>query len=315
MTFDPADFPLLPPELAAIMAHVPTMPPVTPENVKAIRARAREAGASQPRSDVHRVEDRTVPGPAGPVPVRVYTPSPAAPLPVLVFGHGGGWSMCDIETHDALCREIAKRAEVLVVSVDYRLAPENPFPAGLDDYHAVAVWVAENATELGGDPDRVAVGGDSAGANLATVTCLRIRDQGGPAFRYQMLAYPGLDAVSERPSWTHMAHTPMLTSETGKSMWAAYTAGHDPRDPYISPLHATDLSGLPPVLLLAPGYDHGRDDFAAYAEALVNAGVEVDHRPYPGMLHGFLSYFATVPACSQALDEVCATLRKSLSAE
>ncbi|WP_331769634.1 alpha/beta hydrolase (plasmid) [Embleya sp. NBC_00888] len=315
MTFDPNDYPLLPAELAAVMVGVPTMPPVTAESVRAIREHARVASARQTRSEVHRVEGRTLPGPDGGVPVRVYTPSPATPLPVLVFGHGGGWCMCDIDTHDALCREIANRAEVLVVSVDYRLAPENPYPAGLEDFYAAASWVAEHAADIGGDPTRVAVGGDSAGANLATVTCLAARDRGGPTFRHQLLAYPGLDAVSQRASWTEMAHAPMVSAETARSMWAAYTAGHDPRDPYLSPVHASDLSGLPPAIIVAPGYDHGRDDFEAYAVALAKAGVEVDFRPYPGMLHGFLSYFAAVPACSRALDEVCAALRKALTTD
>ncbi|MFI6583079.1 alpha/beta hydrolase [Embleya sp. NPDC050493] len=313
MTFDPNEYPLLPPELAAIMVDVPPMPPVTADNVRAIREHARVASARQPRSEVHRVEDRTLPGPDGAIPVRVYAPSPAPSLPVLVFGHGGGWSICDIDTHDALCREIAGRAEVLVVSVDYRLAPENPYPAGLEDFYAAASWVVEHAADIGADPARVAVGGDSAGANLATVTCLLARDRGGPTFRYQMLAYPGLDAVSQRAGWTELAHAPMVSARTGRSMWAAYAAGHDPRDPYLSPVHASDLSGLPPAIIVAPGYDHGRDDFAAYATALENAGVDVDFRPYPGMVHGFLSYFAAVPACSQALDEVCAALRKGLA--
>ncbi|GCD95944.1 alpha/beta hydrolase [Embleya hyalina] len=315
MSFDPNDYPLLPPELAALMVDVPTMPPVTADSVRAIREHARVAAARQPRSAVHRVEDRTLPGPDGRVPVRVYTPSPATPLPVLVFGHGGGWCVCDLDTHDALCREIAVRAEVLVVSVDYRLAPENPYPAGPADFYAAASWVAGHAAEIGGDPTRVAVGGDSAGANLATVACLAARDRGGPTFRCQLLAYPGLDAVSERAGWTEMAHAPMVGAETARSMWAAYAAGHDPRDPYLSPLHASDLSGLPPAIVVAPGYDHGRDDFAAYAVALTKAGVAVDFRPYPGMLHGFLSYFAAVPACSRALDEVCAALRAALATD
>jgi len=315
MTFDPNEFPLLPPELARIMTGVPFMPPVTAESVHGIREHARTASSRQPRSDIHRVEDRVLPGPGNGVPVRVYTPSPATGLPVLVFGHGGGWSICDVDTHDALCREIANRAGVLVVSVDYRLAPENPYPAGLDDFYAAASWVAEHAAEIGGDPTRVAVGGDSAGANLATVSCMVARDRGGPVFRFQMLAYPGLDAVSERASWTEMGHAPMVSAQTGRSMWAAYRAGHDPRDPYVSPLHASDLSGLPPAILIAPGYDHGRDDFAAYHAALEQAGVDVDFRPHPGMVHGFLSYFAAVPACSQALDDVCTALHKALTSD
>ncbi|MGW1991945.1 alpha/beta hydrolase [Embleya sp. NPDC001921] len=315
MTFDPNDYPLLPPELAAAMVGVPMMPPITANSVRAVREHARAASARRPGSEVHRVEDRTLPGPGGTIPVRVYAPSPAASLPVLVFGHGGGWSVCDLDTHDALCREIANRAGVLVVSVDYRLAPENPYPAGLEDFYTAASWVVEHAADIGADPARVAVGGDSAGANLATVTCLMARDRGGPTFRCQMLAYPGLDAVSQRPSWTEMAHAPMVSAATGRSMWAAYTAGHDPRDPYLSPVHASDLSGLPPAIIVAPGYDHGRDDFAAYAVALTKAGVEVEFRPYPGMLHGFLSYFAAVPACSRALDEVCAALHKALTTD
>ncbi|MDI2129411.1 alpha/beta hydrolase [Yinghuangia seranimata] len=304
---------VLVPELAAIMAAVPPLPVITEDSVAAIRQRVVEAAGRQPRPDLHAVADRLVPGPAGDIPVRVYRPVDADDLPVLVFAHGGGWAICGIETHDGLCREIANRSGCLVVSVEYRLAPEHVFPAAAEDFYAAARWVAEHAREIGGDPDRVAVGGDSAGANLAAVAGLMARDRGGPRFAFQLLAYPGLDAVSERPSATENADAPMLNRASSQSMWRAYAGGADLRDPYLSPLHADDLAGLPPGLIVTAQYDMGRDDAHAYAASVGKAGGAVEVLEVQGAVHGFLSYYAQVPAASGALDHACAALRAAVA--
>jgi acetyl esterase len=174
-------YPLLPPELAAIMQATPASGPVTADTVREIRARVTAGTAGHPRPAIHTIVDRAIPGPGGPIPIRVYKPGPQSGFPILVFAHGGGWVMCDLETHDALCREIANRAGAVVVAVDYRLAPENPLPAPLEDFYAAATWVVDNARQVGGDPHRVAVGGDRAGGNLAAAACLLARDRGDRA--------------------------------------------------------------------------------------------------------------------------------------
>lgn len=312
MAAAPSDRFTLVPELDRIMAVIPPLPEVTPESVGRVRARVTEAAAHQPRPDVHAVADRTVPGPAGAIPVRVYRPNAGEALPVLVFAHGGGWSICNIETHDGLCREIANRSGCIVVSVEYRLAPEDPFPAAAEDFYAAAAWVAEHAAEIGGDPDRVAVGGDSAGGNLAAVASLMSRDRGGPSFAFQLLAYPALDAVSRRPSATDNGDAPMLNRKSSQSMWQAYAAGADLRDPYLSPLHADDLAGLPPGLVVTAQWDMGVDDARAYTAAVTEAGGDMELLVVEGTVHGFLSYYSQVPACSDALDHACNALRAAV---
>lgn len=306
-------YPLLPPGLAAIAREAPPGEPVSRETIAAVRARAAAGAAGRPRPWVHTVVDRTIPGPAGRIPVRIYKPGPQSGFPVLVYAHGGGWAMCDLETHDALCREIANRAGTVVVAVDYRLAPEHPYPAPLEDYYAAATWVVENATQVGGDSRRVAVGGDSAGGNLAAAACLMARDRGGPRFALQWLAYPGLDGASERDSWTRHAEAPLLSVANARTMWRMYAGDADLREPYISPLHAATFENLPPALIAAPAYDHGHDDAVAYAQALEGAGVRVEFRSFEGMCHGFLSYFDHVPACATALDYCCGLVREMFS--
>lgn len=312
MTAAPSERFTLVPELARIMAAIPPLPEISADTVARVRKRVTEAAALQPRPDVHAVADRTVPGPAGGIPVRVYRPNAEEGLPVLLFAHGGGWSICNIETHDGLCREIANRSGCLVVSVDYRLAPEDVFPAAAEDFYAAATWVAEHAAEIGGDPERVAVGGDSAGGNLAAVVSLMARDRGGPRFAFQLLAYPGLDGLSQRPSATDNGDAPMLNRKGSQSMWRAYAAGADLRNPYLSPLYAEDLTQLPPGLIVTAQWDMGVDDARAYTEAVNNLGGSLELLVVEGTVHGFLSYYAQVPACSDALDHACNALRTAV---
>jgi acetyl esterase len=314
MTPEPNRFELVP-ELAQIMAAVPPLPEVTPESVAAIRERSDAAAALQARPDVHAVADHTVPGPGGDIPVRVYYPHEGDRLPALVFAHGGGWSICSIETHEGLCREIANRSGCAVVSVEYRLAPEHVFPAALEDFYAAAVWVVEEAEQLGIDPERVALGGDSAGGNLAAVAGFLARDRGGPRFAFQLLAYPGLDAVSERPATVANADAPMLKRSTSQSMWRTYAADTDLRHPYLSPLYADDFTGLPPALIVAPQYDLNIDDAYVYAEKVEKAGGRVEVLEVKGTTHGFLSYYSRVPAASDALDHACRALRAAVAGD
>jgi acetyl esterase len=264
------------------------------------------------------VEDRTVPGPAGDIPVRVYRPDVEGPSPVLVYLHGGGWVIGDLDSHDVPCRALCRDAEAVVVSVDYRLAPEHPHPAAVDDAWAALTWVASHAEEVGGDPTRLAVGGDSAGGNLAAVLALRARDEGGPSLVHQMLVYPVTDVASEHPSWVENGEGYFLTADTmrwfiGHYLGADHEHG-DPTDPGISPLRAEDLSGLPPAQVLTAEFDPLRDEGDAYAARLAEAGVPVDHVSHPGLVHGFLGMGLLSPDCASAAAATAERLRAALRA-
>lgn len=278
-------------------------------------ARAGYAGLSAvagPPTDVVPSEDRTVPGPAGEIPVRVYRPSADGPLAVVVYFHGGGWVIGDLETHDAICHRLAAAVPAVVVSVDYRLAPEHPFPAAVHDCDAATRWVADHATELGGDPDRLAVAGDSAGGNLAAVVARHARDVGGPSIAFQLLVYPGTDLTGSMPSHVENGTGYLLDSETMTFFLGSYLAGGDPRDPDASPLFAEDLSGLPPALVVTAEFDPLRDEGEAYAERLREAGVPVTATRYDGMIHGFYGLDNLFDAAVRATDETATALREAL---
>lgn len=307
--------PRLVPELAAIVAAAPPHEPLTRASLAATRQRVHaHMAAMAPRRAVHSLLDGNIPGPVGPIPVRVYRPRRTPGLPLLVYAHGGGWVMGDLDTHDALCREISLRADVVVAAVDYRLAPEHPFPGPLEDFHAAAQWLVGNASQFGADPSRVAVGGDSAGGNLAAAACLLARDRGEPQFALQWLSYPALDGASERRSWATYADGPMLTVDNARAMWRMYAGHTNLRHPHLSPLHAGSLAGLPPALIATPQHDHGHDDAAAYAQRLQDSGGVVEFASFEGLCHGFLSLFAQVPAAMDALDVCCDFLRSALAA-
>jgi acetyl esterase len=263
-----------------------------------------------PPEPVARVENRSIPGPAGEIPVRIYAPESGRPLPVLVYFHGGGWVIGSLETHDAACRLLAKRAPAVVVSVDYRLAPEHKFPAAAEDCYAATRWVAENAAALGGDPSRLAVGGDSAGGNLAAVVSLMARDRKAPAIAFQLLVYPVTNWSYDTPSYRDNADGYLLTKDAMVWFWNHYLRDErDGANVYASPLRAENLSGLPPARVITAEFDPLRDEGEAYAARLHTAGVKVATRRYDGLIHGFFTMCAVFDQARQAIDDGAAALR------
>ena len=263
---------------------------------------------------VHGVADRVVRAVEADVPVRVYTPRPSrAPLPILVWMHGGGHVVGSLQSYDALCRKLALSADCIVVSVGYRLAPEHKFPAGVLDCFAGLKWAARHAAELGGDPSRVAVGGDSAGGNLAAVCAILARDVGEPALAFQLLVYPRTAPDEDSPSHRTLGEGYMLTRSTILWFHDHYRARDSDRDDFrYAPLIAKDLSGLPPALVVVGEYDPLRDDGIAYAQRLRDAGNAVDLADYPGVVHPFFSMGGAVDAGRHAMTQATAALRRAL---
>jgi acetyl esterase len=254
--------------------------------------------------------DLAIPGPGGPIPARLYRSATTGTLPVLVFLHGGGWVVGNIESHDTVCRHIANRAGCAVVSVDYRMGPEHKFPAAVDDCFAAAAWVPNNAVELGIDPGRLAVGGDSAGGNLAAVVGLLARDAGAPRIACQVLIYPATDAAMRHESIARFAEGYVLTRSTMRWFYEQYLrTPEDGSDWRVSPLLAADLNGLPPAFVLTAGYDPLGDEGDAYAARLAAAGVPVTHRRFPGQVHGFVTNGRVIRTAETALDETAAALK------
>jgi acetyl esterase/lipase len=266
-----------------------------------------------PGEEVASVRDIGVQGPGGPVPVRVFRPAGDGLLPVVAYLHGGGWVLGTLDGFSPLCRALANASGAIVASVGYRLAPEHPFPAGLEDTRAAVRWLAANAGELGGDPDRIAVAGDSAGGNLATVVARRLRDEGGPALRFQALVYPVCDSGINTPSYRECGDGFGLTAAGMRRYWELYLDGADGRDPDASPLQAEDLSGLPPAFVLTLRHDVLRDEGETYARALEAAGVPVTLRRYDGAVHGFLRWLAKAEISRRAVAELGAALRAGLA--
>lgn len=261
---------------------------------------------------VHRVEARTIPGPGGEIPIRIYAPAATGPLAVLVYFHGGGWVVGDLDTHDVICRSLANQAECMVISVDYRLAPEHKFPAPLEDCFAATTWAAGNVDQIGGDPMCLAVGGDSAGGNLAAAVALMARDRGGPELCYQLLIYPVTDADFETASYRENATGYGLGREDMIWYWKHYLASDaDAANPYASPLRATDLRDLPPALVITAGYDVLRDEGEAYARHLREAGVEVEVKAYPALIHGFFGMAPWIDEAKQAVSHAARALKKA----
>lgn len=263
----------------------------TPEQARAKMQALLEANPIPPE-EIYRVEDRHIPGPARDIAVRIYTSQGRPPMGVLVYFHGGGWVLGDLDSHDRVCRAMANGAGCVAVSVDYRLAPEHVFPAAPEDCYAATKWVAENAASIGGDPSRIAVGGDSAGGNLATAVAMMARDRGGPALCYQLLLYPVTDSALDTPSHKEFAADGYVLSRADMEwFWKNYLdSSADKNNPYACPMRAKNLSGLPPAMILTASHDPLRDEGERYAERLITAGVKVTCTRYEGVTHGFISF-------------------------
>ena len=280
------------------------------EQARAADLASIRAAGSGPRA-LHQVTDSHIPGPGGDLSVRVYRPSAERPLPALLYYFGGGWTLGSIDTSDGICRDLAAEAGCLVVTVGYRLAPEHPFPSAVHDCHAALRWVADHAGELGADPARLAVGGDSAGGNLAAAVTLLARADGDIALAGQLLVYPNTDQLADDASMRDNAD-PWLFNHHSVAWYGRHylTAPGDAENPLASPLRASDLSGLPPALVVTAEYDPLRDQGEAYAARLAAAGVPVDLTRYPGMAHGFFAMTGAVDAARTANLQAAAFLRE-----
>lgn len=262
-----------------------------------------------------RLEDLQIPGPGGPLRIRLYVPQGEGPWGVSLYFHGGGWVLNSVETHDDLVRRLAVAGDCIFLSVDYRLAPEHPYPAAIQDGYAALLWAAEHASEWGGDPRRLAVAGDSAGGNIATVLCLLNRDRSGPPIRSQTLIYPITDCDFDRASYHAFSEGYFLTRSQMVWFWDQYLPDVGRRtDPYAAPLRAGSLAGLPPALIITAEYDPLRDEGEAYAAALQEAGVPVTLRRYEGMIHAFVKRVEIFDAAHDAIALIGAHLKQTLGA-
>jgi acetyl esterase len=266
------------------------------------------AGGGEPEA-VHEVTDITIPGPGGELAVRLYRPAGQRPLPALLYFFGGGWVLGTIDTADGVSRSLANSSGALVVVAGYRLAPEHPFPAAIDDCYATLRWVAEHAAEIGADPARLAVGGDSAGGNLAAAVALRARDD-GIALAGQLLVYPNTDQLADDESMRG-AEDPFLFNRHSVAWYRTHYLidDQDAASPLASPLRAPSLAGLAPALVITAGYDPLRDQGEAYARRLADEGVDVEACCYQGMSHGFFTMVGTVTASRAAIEQSASRLR------
>jgi acetyl esterase len=272
--------------------------------------------STPPPPEIGEVRDLKSDTPVGPIPLRLYRPQGVprtTALPVLVYFHGGGWVIGDLDTHDVLCRQVTAGAGISVIAVDYRLAPEHRFPAAIDDAWAATRWVAAHAGELGVDAGRLAVGGDSAGGNLAAVVAILARDHGGPSIALQVLNYPVTDLAAESQSYVDFADGFMLTRDSMRWFAGHYLARKtDAEDWRASPLRARSLAGVAPALVVTAGFDPLRDEGDAYARKLRDAGVRVDSICYGGMVHGFLPMGRLIESGNRGVAHIAATLRQVL---
>jgi acetyl esterase len=307
------------PDAAAILervrdAGVPpwrSLPPAEGREVYRRRARL-FTGDPVP---VDAVWDTTFPSAAGPIGLRVYRPDGGRPRPIFVYLHGGGWTLGDLDSHDVVCRRISVAADCMVVSVDYRLSPEHPYPAPMDDAVAAVRWIAEHGGELGGDPSRLAMGGDSAGGNMTAGAVIRLRDEGGPRVALQVLIYPATEPAFEMLSFYENADGFLLTTADVAWFWKNYL-GDDPAaaaDPYACPGVAPDLTRLPPAVMITGDFDPLRDDGEIYAIKLRAAGVPVVARRFAGMIHGFVALPVEIPAGRQAIRMIATAARRAWS--
>jgi acetyl esterase len=297
--------------VAAMEANFPAL-----ETMPAAEGRRLVATAPRPPLPVIEVADvsnRTIPGPGGNIPVRIFRPREGATLPVVVYFHGGGFVIGDLDTYDRGCRALAVGTDAIVVSVDYRLAPEHPYPAAVEDANAARRWVSAHASEFGGDPFRVAVAGDSAGGTLTAVTAVHARDDGLPALRAQLLIYPGTHLGAATKSRTEFAGPGYFLFESTMQFFEnCYLGAASTDNPDISPLVTPDLAGLPPAHLVLPECDPLHDEGIAYAERLTEAAVPTVVAEYSGMFHGFFNLGHVLPEAADAATFAYDWLRQRL---
>jgi len=266
---------------------------------------------SGPGEPVAEVRDLEIPVPSCAIPARLYRPEGEGPFPLVAYLHGGGWTIGSIDSFDTVVRALTNASGAIVVSIGYRLAPEAPFPTGLEDCLCAVRWLAASAAGLGADPDRLAIAGDSAGGNLATVVARRLR--GEVPLRAQALIYPVTDAGCNTASYRDFGEGHGLTAASMQRFWNVYLDGSDGMHPDASPLRADDLAGSPPAFVLTAGFDPLRDEAEAYCEALRDAGVEVDCHRYDGAIHGFWRWLAVTELSRRAVEDVAGALRARLA--
>lgn len=306
----------LDPQAKAILDAMNAAPPIDTKTLEPAAMRLMYDNMLPPSEPVAvaAVRDRKLPGTAGEIPIRIYTPEGRAPFPVLAWFHGGGFVIGGLASHDGVCRELCVESGCLVVSVDYRLAPEHRFPAAPDDCYAATRWLAEHGAEIGADPTRIAVGGDSAGGNLAAVVALMARDRGGPNLRHQLLVYPVTDHSFETRSYGENAEGYMLTRDMMQWFWGHYlTDASQGRNPLASPLRAKSLEGLPPATVITAEFDPLRDEGEAFAERLIAAGVRTHLTRYDGVFHGFFSMANVIDRGRRAVEQAARALRQAFA--
>ncbi|MEM9731690.1 MAG: alpha/beta hydrolase [Myxococcota bacterium] len=305
----------LDPEIASLVAAWNALGMPRIDSLSAAAWRARYAELERAKVDLPVVaDDRHIPGPSEPIRARIYRPSLGQPAGAFLYLHGGGWVVGSIESHDERCRRIAHGASCVVVSIDYRLAPEHPYPAAVEDAYAAAEWLSAHAMPLGSANPRVAIGGDSAGGNLAAVVALMIRDRAGPPIASQVLVYPVVDHDLGRPSVLENAEGYLLTRDDMKWYIDQYVPNvADRNDPYFAPLLAESLKEVAPALVITAEYDPLRDEGDAYAARLQEAGVETEHHCYDGAVHGFLGWSHASALARDAVERIGAFLRRHLA--
>jgi acetyl esterase len=306
---------VLDPEIEAVLAGMLAAPGPAAHEIPIAQARVNHRMETEALCgtgpDVAEVRDLAIPSAGGEIPARVYRPAGETPLPIVVWLHGGGWALGSIDTYDAPVRALANAAGAIVISVDYRLAPEHRFPAAVQDSLAAVRWAAAGGAELGGDPARLAVAGDSAGGNLAAVVARRLR--GELELRLQALIYPVTDGAVNTPSFREFADRYGLTAAGMRRFWELYLDRSDSSDPDASPLRDADLAGVAPAYVLTADHDVLRDEGEAYAAALERAGVPVTLKRWPGTIHGFLRWLAATDVAGEAIAEVGTRLRVALA--
>jgi acetyl esterase len=305
----------LTPEYQAMLAQLAAQPgpPLSALAPADGRAMYRMMRPLNPDIAVGSVTDRTIPGPAGRIPVRIYAPPGPGPFPVFVNFHGGGWVIGDLDTSDAICRDLCGTVGCIVVSVDYRLAPEHRFPAAVDDCVAATDWVAANMAAINGN-GRLAVGGESAGGNLAAVVAQHARDHRGPRIDFQLLLYPVTDCDLDRASYRENGAGYLLELDTMRWFWDQYCPDLALRkSPAASPLHATNLGNLPPALVVTAEFDPLRDEGEAYGRALQAAGTRAELRRFDGLVHDFCATAQIFQSSRAAFEEICGHLERAFA--